>query len=445
MSTLTGIYAADQAGAVAAFANWMGSPPDLASVHGGESSLSDYESIDYDMWVNGWSGAKCVSLPLIWAGASLADAASGACDAGWTAAVQHMVGQESFQGINGHPKQAVFFVRIGWEQNGGWMKWATQNNGQGGNYIAAFQRLVGIVRGLDAANRIRIVWCPNIGQDPAEQTYPGDAYVDVVSLDFYWQPQYGDPADPAAAFAFMRSRTNGLDWQVAFAAAHGKQLAVSEWGIEQDNAGPYINLAFAFFQANNYVFVNYWESNAAYPGKLSPDTAGGTSQYPNAAAAYKAAVLAMQQPPAAPASTPILSVYPASGATPMSATLTVTSTLAAGTYSVALAGVPLSLKMTGDSYQGAPTGALTLDGAALPSVTVTVLQGQTPQTVSLGNVDPTKAHVVTGRLTNDLYGGTPQTDRNLYCVGYTLNGQTYSGNWQSLGGETFTINIPASA
>ena len=58
----------------------------------------------------------------------------------------------------------------------------------------------------------------------------------------------------------------------------GKSLAVGA-----DNGAAYIERAKAWFERYRVVFHTYWNSNSAFPGKLSD------GQYPNSAAAYKRA------------------------------------------------------------------------------------------------------------------------------------------------------------
>lgn len=480
---LCGIYGEGHPGSVAAYTDWMGVPPDLVSVHGGEDSLDSYTAVDFDMWVNGSSAPKCVSLPLLWAGVTLADAAAGRCDAGWTAAIAKMLGQESFLGTGGHPKTALFYVRIGWEQNGGWMKWNTQNNGQEGNFILAFQRIVTLLRSMDTEGRCRPVWCPSRGAEPPERTYPGDAYVSVVGIDTYWETKYGAPADPVAAFAFMRTDGWGFDWQVGFARAHGKGLAVCEWGVQLDTAAAFFKLAFAFFTANGYLYVNYWDSNAEYPGRLSPEVIGGVPQYPASAAAYRAEVRAIQLGQGAGASSqdavvavvgsttgeplgsstgePLGSIILTTGANGMT-TITLSAALAAGTYTLAAVTpaaaavpqpvltkpMPLVLRLSEDAYLGDAQATIRLDGrviaAAMP-VTALRAKGQS-QDVPLGDVDPTVSHVVVVSFIADAWGGSPDKDRNLYIDGYTLGGvATKIDTLLSVAGDHSVFISPAPA
>jgi hypothetical protein len=114
-----------------------------------------------------------------------------------------------------------------------------------------------------------------------EKGYPGDPYVDLIGMDFYWQLKW-DPADPLRAWDLVVSRPYGLRWHQEFARAHGKPTTYSEWGISSDNATPYLERAREWFDTHDVVFHTYWNSDAAYPGKLSE------KQYPKSAATFRA-------------------------------------------------------------------------------------------------------------------------------------------------------------
>lgn len=69
------------------------------------------------------------------------------------------------------------------------------------------------------------------GLTVGEILYPGDAYVDVVASDVYYSSQ-NFPASPT-------SNINAVDLKLthgqAMAVAHGKDYAVTEWGIKSDS------------------------------------------------------------------------------------------------------------------------------------------------------------------------------------------------------------------
>lgn len=83
----------------------------------------------------------------------------------------------------------------------------------------------------------------------------------------------------------------------------------------------------------------------------------------------------------------------------------------------------LTLGLSGDAYQGVPIVSVTMDGAHIGDVGITAshLYGQTQPVAFTGDWGP-GPHTVVVTFTNDLYGGTPLTDRNAYVHGVGYNG-----------------------
>ena len=86
-------------------------------------------------------------------------------------------------------------LRFGHEMNGDWYPWSEQANGNSpGQYVAAWRHVHDIFDKVGADN-VSWVWSPNVaypGSIPFSQVYPGDEYVDIVSLDGYnWGTTYG--------------------------------------------------------------------------------------------------------------------------------------------------------------------------------------------------------------------------------------------------------------
>jgi hypothetical protein len=84
----------------------------------------------------------------------------------------------------GHP----FFLRLGHEMNGNWYPWCASVNGNtAGQYIGMWQHVHDIFTGVGATN-VTWVWCVNFVSPsftPIDQLYPGDNYVDWISVDGY--------------------------------------------------------------------------------------------------------------------------------------------------------------------------------------------------------------------------------------------------------------------
>jgi hypothetical protein len=168
--------------------------------------------------------------------------------------------------------------RESWELNGDWFPWSA--HGRADEFVGAFRRFVTVFRA--ESDRFVFEWNVNIGDvgmNP-EDAYPGDDYVDIIGLDFYWFTMW-NPTDPVDAWRFMVERPWGLQWHQDFAARHGKRTSYSEWGMMADDAGPYVRSARRWFEEHDVVFHSYWDSNSAYPGKLSE------AQYPATGAAYR--------------------------------------------------------------------------------------------------------------------------------------------------------------
>ena len=271
--TLLGAYADDSAGSFESVDAWLGRPLDFTSIHTGQASESDFIiSVDYVLWSSRYTGlnaagvadSRLVSVPLIWSGATLSAAAAGAYNADYATVAQKILNDIP---AGPAPGQSVIYLRTGWEENlAGEMPWSS--TGQEAQFIAAFQQFVGVFRSVDTTGRFRFVWCPNVGGDPIQNSYPGDGYVDVVSMDFYYAlNELTNAPDPDAAFQEMLSQ--GLDAAAGLATAHGKPLAFSEWGVDADNFGNYVKDFTDWCRAQGCLYVSYWDSDGSYAGELS--------------------------------------------------------------------------------------------------------------------------------------------------------------------------------
>lgn len=290
-TTMHGIYVGNDPGAVDAHNARAGAPVANALNYLNNDSWAAFDSSV--PWVTGlWHDSPTPSVwsvPLTVWGTPLEEVATGAHNGSFLAAAQALAQQQPSADGN-------IYVRVGWEFNGDWMPWAAAGHEQA--FVQSYHQLVDTFRGV--SDKFKFVWDVNNGggnmADPTT-AYPGDAYVDVIGMDTYYNKQW-DPADPHAAFQQKVDQPFGLQWQQDFAAMHGKATAISEWGIQSDDAGPFIEDMAAWLSSHDVAYDNYWESNAAgYAGELS--------QYPNAAAAYKAAFASdAAAPPAEPGTAP---------------------------------------------------------------------------------------------------------------------------------------------
>jgi beta-mannanase len=270
-SPALGAYVGNDPAELARFERWLGRDVDLIAAHTGRANWRDWvNSIKWS--VNLWTPLNkpiAWTIPLFADGGTLHDAAMGAYREYYLQAARIL--------NNTRPSDEAMYVRIGEEFNGTWMPWAAA--GREKEFVRAYRQFVDSFRSI--STRFRFEWNVNIretGMDPAD-AYPGDDYVDIVGMDFYYNTRW-NPADPGVAWSEMVSGPFGLRWLEQFAAAHNKPTAYPEWGVNSDGAGAYIKNAAEWFASHNVVYQRIWDADGDFRGKLSD------GQYPNAAAAY---------------------------------------------------------------------------------------------------------------------------------------------------------------
>jgi RTX toxins and related Ca2+-binding proteins len=266
--TQKSIYVYNQYSDVSDMESWLDTSLDAIQLVGGYASWFDW--LNSPKWIadqlTGYQGDIKWSIGLMPWGASLVEAGKGAYDDKYLALAKSMLASAG--------SDDAIHVRVGWEFNGnGWFPWSAA--GKEADYASAYRHFVDAFRSV--SDKFVFEWTPNagnMGMNP-ELAYPGDDYVDVIGIDFYYNTKW-DPADPTAAFNWFVNQPYGLQWQQDFAAAHGKPTAVGEWGVNSDNAGPFIEMAAQWFQNTDMLYQNYWNSNADFDGKLSSGQHAGT-------------------------------------------------------------------------------------------------------------------------------------------------------------------------
>jgi len=121
------------------------------------------------------------------------------------------------------------YLRLAHEMNGDWYPWgATMGNNSPNDYIRMWRHTKAIFdsKGLDSS-RLQWVWSVNhrdIGRYKAEEFYPGDSYVDWVSIDGYnWgaSQSWSSWQTPAEVFDNMINRLHKIT---------DKPIAITEVG-----------------------------------------------------------------------------------------------------------------------------------------------------------------------------------------------------------------------
>ncbi len=266
-----GVFVGNDPSSVTAFENWVGAPVEFLAAHTGQANWSDWtNSISWmaDQFKNQTANLTW-SIPMFADGGSLAQGATGAYDAHYTDAAKALLAASS--------DKDKIYVRVGEEFNGTWMTWSAAGKEQ--EFINTYRNFVDAFRAV--SDKFVFEWNVNVGDygmNPAD-AYPGDAYVDIVGMDFYYDVNVNNK-DSLVSWNGMVNRTYGLQWLEDFAAAHGKPTAYSEWGVNSDDAGAYIQKAHEWFESHNVVYQQYWDSDEAFAGALND------SSYPNASKAY---------------------------------------------------------------------------------------------------------------------------------------------------------------
>lgn len=236
---------------------------------------------------------------------SLAKCGAGAYDERWT----NLANELAYYGLH------WAYLRLGWEPDGGWYAWrAPQGQGNEANYASCFRRIVQVMRNAQPANQWKFVWNVTTAWWNASYLsaiWPGDEYVDVVGLDLYDQSwatgtyPYPSVCDDACRLTHQQAAWAQHAWYLttlrSFAAAHGKPLAIPEWGvaIRADGHGggdnPYFvqNMhGFIADPANNVAFHSYFDVSAVdIDARLSDSVTGdvptGATRMPQSAALFR--------------------------------------------------------------------------------------------------------------------------------------------------------------
>jgi Glycosyl hydrolase family 26 len=271
--------AAETPAAAAAFGAWRGHPLDIATVWPDFTTWSDI--VDPSWLYQRWQGSPitlAIGVPMLpegVAGVSIQACANGSYNSYWQ---QFGTNISSF----GLGKS---IVRLGWEFNGNWYIWDASNPAV---WVKCWQQIVTSAR--TTAPNLQWDWNVNRGvssglADPT-QAYPGNAYVDTIGVDSYDQ---WPGATTSANWNQQLTGTQGLNYWLAFAIAHGKKFAVPEWGTVATGSGAggddpaYVNDMYQFFQAN--------AGDIAYESTFQGASTGGVygtgTLVPSASAVYK--------------------------------------------------------------------------------------------------------------------------------------------------------------
>jgi fibronectin type 3 domain-containing protein len=294
------------ASSVAGFEAWRGRPVDSILWFATRLQWDQFDN-DFPPDVTNFPGIKVLAVPPFpesLGTAGLGQVAAGTHNGRWVTFGQSLVAA----GLNNNKT----VIRIGWEMNGNWYVWSA-TTGLETTFINAWRNVVNSIR-AGGATAVQFDWSVNKGNQGntnAWAAYPGDAYVDIIGVDFYdhWSPSFND-----AQFASNRAQVPSLDDVLAKCIAANKQIALDEWGVSHNgpNGGDdnpfYIQKIWDWLNANasRIAYETTYDdlgSDNDFGGKLTHNLSPpiGTSSNPNSSALYKSLWgSTTPQPPAAP-------------------------------------------------------------------------------------------------------------------------------------------------
>ncbi len=153
-------------------------------------------------------------------------------------------------------------IRLAHEMNGNWYNDSLgSTQAQWTQWDECWDQEVSVMRGVTGAHFL-FDWNvnANVRDIPLADIYPGNAFVDIIGVDFYDQTGLSIPAvGQPGRFQALAAEPDGLNDVAAFATAMGKPLSIPEWGtvISQGDDPAYVT-AMAQFAANNDVAYQSW-------------------------------------------------------------------------------------------------------------------------------------------------------------------------------------------
>ncbi|HEY6494876.1 MAG TPA: glycosyl hydrolase [Trebonia sp.] len=309
---------------IEAAANWLGAP-DTVKYAEDFVDATNFTNISDPWQLSNWQGSPFTmvwGIPMVPCGAPSTQCATNVSD----------FNEVADGGADGYYKtlaqnlvSAGFgssYIRLGWEFNGTWMGWSICNEDGSGltswasDFVPAFQNIVTSMRSVSGSN-FKFIWnpidssnvsCPGVN---LENFYPGDNYVDLVSLDVYdglgqqtsdsarWTDMLngvnvgGWTAETPAAIGGQSFEGYGLNWLAAFGKEHHKEIGIPEWGLDsssQDAGGG--DDAYFVTQMGNWIKANatgpaiFWDDDG---GTLELDIPNfmDSGDTPDASAVFK--------------------------------------------------------------------------------------------------------------------------------------------------------------
>lgn len=243
-----------------AMSTWLGKTLDYVLVWGwaGDQSQQEYWAQNRsELWPAKYK--ILWSVPMIIQGTNFADCYNGKYDSSYKTVATTIAARDS---------KAI--IRMGHEMNGTWYDWSMDGPaGTAAEFGQCYAHVVTVFRSV--SKDFKFDWNPGsgvyAGNDPVK-AYPGDQFVDIVSLDQYEDSQWHKGTPDERWQHFLDNDGRGLTFWADFAKTHGKQLAFDEWASNYDD-GEYITRMAAWMKSSGNVHHQmYWNSDVAFAGSL---------------------------------------------------------------------------------------------------------------------------------------------------------------------------------
>ena len=233
------------------FDTWRGTPVAIAGSW--SDSSADNQLNFYQLSPTGeygsWQKNIDLAVGAIFTGETWGAAAAGAYDNRWR---QSLTTLKTKWGS----RPGTVYIRFAHEMNGNWYPWKV-TAADATNFIAAWKRYRALQQQIFPASKL--VFSVNRESVSSgidwRKTFPGAAYVDVMSVDYYNQyPYVGDLATWNSSILQYDGygAPKGLLRHLEFARSVGLPLAISEWSGNADNGDSVVWIE----QMHNFFKVN---------------------------------------------------------------------------------------------------------------------------------------------------------------------------------------------
>ncbi|WNG35315.1 hypothetical protein F0U60_17925 [Archangium minus] len=233
-----------------AFATWRGSAVKIAgSWSDNNLNAANFWQLDPSGEYGSWQQSIDIAVGAFDSGESWAAAASGAYDARWRQSLNTLKTKWG-------SRPGTVYIRFAHEMNGNWYPWKVTAS-DATSFITAWKRYRALQKEIFPA--AKLVFSVNRESVSSgidwRKTFPGAAYVDVMSVDYYNQYPYVATVtdwNNSIQQTDGYGAPKGLAKHLEFARSVGLPLAISEWSGNADNGDStvWIEQMHNFFKVN---------------------------------------------------------------------------------------------------------------------------------------------------------------------------------------------------